>query len=49
MWFPGAGFKKIAAEMRQVVHAMLNTPYEYTKRELVTLSPANVVKTFMLC
>lgn len=37
-WFPGAEFKRAATKMHQVVQAMLNVPYEFTKRELVTSS-----------
>lgn len=34
-WFPGAGFKKIAAEMGKLVQDMADVPYEHLKKQLV--------------
>lgn len=36
-WLPGAGFKKVATEMRKSVLDLGDVPYEFTKKELVTL------------
>jgi hypothetical protein len=35
-WFPGAGFKRQAREWRAVADAMLNEPFELTKKAMVT-------------
>ena len=35
-WFPGAEFKRAAAEMRKVMIDFVNVPYEFTKQALVS-------------
>ena len=36
VWFPGAEFKRAAAEMRKVMIEFVNVPYEFTKQALVS-------------
>lgn len=36
-WLPGAGFKKAAAEMRELVLGLGDVPYEFTKNAMVIL------------
>ena len=36
-WFPGAGFKKAAAEMRELTLGLGDVPYEFTKNAMVRL------------
>lgn len=34
-WFPGAGFKKEAAELRQVIDSLVESPWKFTHNNLV--------------
>ena len=35
-WFPGTGFKMVAAELRKLLLDMVDVPYAFTKQKLVT-------------
>lgn len=35
-WFPGAGFQKEAAILKEMVSQMINKPFERTKSDIVS-------------
>ncbi|CCM04534.1 uncharacterized protein FIBRA_06715 [Fibroporia radiculosa] len=37
-WMPGAGFKRRALKTRKLVQAMMSTPYEIVRREMVAMA-----------
>ena len=48
-WFPGAGFKKAAAEMRELVLGLGDVPYEFTKNAMVRRFFSNSKLSSLLC
>jgi hypothetical protein len=38
-WFPGAGFKKIAKDMRHNLDQFADVPFEYVLEEMVSHTP----------
>jgi hypothetical protein len=43
-WMPGAGFKRKAKEWRRYAEAMLNDPFEITKRDMVSVFTSKLIK-----
>lgn len=43
-WFPGAGFKRYAAETRVVVDECLNRPFDEVKKHMVSGRRAYIVR-----